>query len=450
MVLEKLGDTLKDALKKITGSLFIDEKLINEIIKDIQRALLQADVQVKLVFSLSKRIKERALEEKLPAGMSRREHLIKIIYDELVVFLGGAGEKVAITKKPFVMMLVGLFGNGKTTTAGKLSRFYKNKGYRVAVVQTDTWRPAAYEQLRQLAKQVGVDFYGAQGPEEKDPVAIYKRHEKILAGYDLIIVDTAGRDALSDELVEELRSINAAVNPDETLLVMGAEMGQAAEPQARSFHEHAGVSGVIITRMDGTAKGGGAITACAITGAVVKFIGTGEKIADLELFLPERFVSRLLGMGDIATLLEKAKEAMSEEQAKDVEKKFLKGEFNLVDLYEQMQAMKKMGPLSKVMEMIPGFGGMKIPKEMIQGQEHKLKTWKHIMDSCTKEELEHPEVVSLSRIERIASGSGTSSGDVRELLKQYKQSKKIFKMMKGQDPKKMEKMMQRLGPTMGR
>ncbi|MEM4756299.1 MAG: signal recognition particle protein Srp54 [Candidatus Woesearchaeota archaeon] len=449
MVLEKLGNALKGAFEKITRSLFIDEALINDIVKDIQKALLQADVNVQQVFALSKQIKERAIKEKVPKGMSQREWLIKIIYEELVQILGGPGDKITIAKKPFIIMLVGLFGNGKTTTAGKLAKFYKSKGYQVAVVQTDTWRPAAYEQLSQLATQAGVAFFGDK--TSTSPQQIFLQHKKALEQFDILIVDTAGRDALSDELIAELAGLAQTVHPDEVLLVMGAELGQAAQKQAQAFHDTAGVTGVIITRMDGTAKGGGAITACATTGAPVKFIGVGEKINDLEAFYPERFVSRMLGMGDIQTLLEKASEVMDQEQAKDVSKKFLKGEFNLLDLYEQMSAMKKMGPLTKLVDMLPGFGSMKIPKEMLAGQEEKLKKWKYIMDSCTKQELEDPEIISVSRTERIAKGSGTTVADVRELLKQYKQSKKVFKMMKGSaDPKQMEKMMKRMGGGFGK
>ncbi len=446
MVFEKLGSTLKDVFQKITTSLFIDEKVINEVMKDIQRALLQADVQVALVFALSKTIKQRALEEKVPKGMTQREHLIKIIYEELVNFLGGPGEKISITKRPFYLMLVGLFGNGKTTTAGKLAKLYKTRGYRVAVVQTDTWRPAAYEQLEQLAKGAHADFYGTKG--EKDAERIFAQAKPRLKDYDLVIVDTAGRDAMSDELIAELDAIYGAVHPDEVLLVLGAELGQSAEKQARTFHEHAHVSGVAITRLDGTAKGGGAISACAVTGAPVKFIGTGEKIDDIEAFIPERFVSRLLGMGDIETLLEKARTVLDEKKTEDLSKRFMKGQFNLIDLYEQMQAVRKMGPLSKVFEMIPGMGGMKIPKDALRMQEGKLERWRHIMDSCTRKELEEPDTIGQNRVMRIAAGSGSTAAEVRELLKQYKQSKKMYKMMQGGDQKKMEQLMRRMGPQM--
>jgi signal recognition particle subunit SRP54 len=313
-------------------------------------------------------------------------------------------------------------------------------------MSTDTWRPAAFEQLRQLGAQINVPVFG--NPKAKNPVNIFNDFKKELDKFDVVIIDTAGRDALSDELIEELNNINKTVNADERLLVIGADVGQAAERQARTFHDTCNVTGVIITKLEGTAKGGGSLIACSVTGAKVKFIGVGEKIDDLETYSPERFVGKLLGMGDLEGLLEKAREAISEEDAEDLGKKLLKGEFNLIDLYEQMQAMNKMGPLGKVMEMIPGFGQLKLPKEALQVQETKLRKWKFILDSCTKEELEEPEeIMDSSRIDRIAKGAGVPASEVRELLKQYKQSKKMIKSFKGmgQSPAQMEKMMKRMG-----
>jgi signal recognition particle subunit SRP54 len=445
MVLEKLGNSLKDTLNKITRSLFVDEKLVNELVKDVQRALLQSDVNVKLVLELSKELKEKAMEKNIPSGLTRKEYLINAVYETLVKFLGGEGHKIEIKKKPFKIMLVGLFGNGKSTTSGKLAKYFFKRGHKIALIQTDTWRPAAYDQLKQLADSLLINFYGDKN--EKDPVKIYKKYESELNKHDIIIIDTAGRDALSDDLISELDQINKTVNADERLLVIGADVGQAAQKQAEAFHETCNVTGVIITKLDGTAKGGGALVACSVTNAPVKFIGVGEKTDALEEFKPKGFVGRLLGMGDLEALLEKAKEAINEDEAKDLGKKFLKGEFSLIDLYEQMEAMKKMGPLTKVMEMIPGMGNMKIPKEMLQQQEGKLKTWRFIMDSCTKEELEDPEIMHVHRIERIAKGSGRSVTEVRELLKQYKQSKKVMKMLKGgkSKDKKMQQMMKQMG-----
>lgn len=443
MVLGKLGDSLKETLSKITSSVFVDEKLINELVKDIQRALLQSDTNVQLVFDLSKNIKERA-KEKTPPGITKREQLIKIVYEELTNFLGKEAREIKIEKKPTQIMLVGLFGSGKTTTAGKLAKYYKKRGYKIAVIQTDTWRPAAYDQLKQLASQVGVDFYGIK--EEKDPVNIYLSVEKKLSEYDLVIVDTAGRDALSEELISELNTLSEAVKADERLLVISADIGQAAQKQAQAFHDTCNVTGVIVTKLEGTAKGGGALSACAVTKSPIAFIGIGEKIDDLEMFHPQRFVGRLLGMGDLESLLEKAREVMSEDTAKDMQEKFLKGDFNLTDLYEQMKSLKKMGSFGKLLEMIPGMGQLKLPKEALDIQEGKLEKWKFAMDSMTREELEDPDIISSERVDRIASGSGLTVSEIRELLKQYRQSKKMMKMLKGEGD--INKMMKKMGGKM--
>lgn len=440
MVLEKLGESLKDTFNRITKSVFVDDKLINELVKDIQRALLQSDTNVQLVFELSKKIKDRAKEE-APLGMTKREHLIKIVYEELTNFLGQEAHEIKITKKPTQLMLVGLFGSGKTTTVGKLAKYYKKRGYKVAVMQTDTWRPAAYDQLEQLAGDVGVDFFGIK--KEKDPVNIYLSFEDKLNSYDVVIIDTAGRDALSEDLIEELNNLNCAVEADERLLVVSADIGQAAQKQAQAFHDACKVTGVIVTKLEGTAKGGGALSACAVTNAPIKFIGVGEKIEDLEVFHPQRFVGRLIGLGDLESLLEKAREVITEEDAKGLQEKFLKGEFNLVDLYNQMVSLKKMGSFRKLVEMIPGMGSIKLPKEMLDVQEGKLEKWKYAMDSMTKEELENPDVISAERVDRIAAGSGLKIGEVRELLKQYRQSKKLMKMFKGEQD--INKLMKKMG-----
>lgn len=441
MVLDKLSDSLRETLKKITKAVFVDERLVNDLVKDIQRALLQADVNVKLVFELSNSIKNRALKDEPPKGLTQKEFLVKVVYEELVKFLGGEGAKISIKGKPFVIMLVGLFGSGKTTTCGKLAMYYKKRGSKVILLGTDTWRPAAFDQLEQLGSQVQVAVYGDK--KAKHPTDIIKKFKKEIDDADIVIVDTAGRDALSDELITELKDINKAIHANERLLVLSADIGQAAEKQAKAFHDAGAISGVMITKLDGTAKGGGALIACSVTGSPVKFIGLGEKIDDIEEFRPEGFVGRLLGMGDLESLLEKAREAITEEQAEDLGKKLLKGEFNLLDLYEQMSAMKKMGPLSKVMNLIPGMGDMNIPKEMIKDQEGKLEKWRYLMDSMTREELEDPELVTGTRIERISKGSGTSVTELRGMLKQYRQAKKMMKMLKGNE-KNMGKMMSQM------
>ncbi len=442
-MLERLGDSLKGTLKKIAQSIFVDERLIDELVKDIQRALLSADVNVKLVFDLSKSIKERALKEDPPRGVTKKEYIIKIVYEELVKFLGEEKSEIEVTKKkPFKIMMIGLFGSGKTSSVSKLSLYYSKRGYKVAALGLDVHRPAAMEQLEQVSKSVNVHYFIDRS--EKNPLKIYNKFENDLHKFDIVIIDTAGRDALSKDLIDEIELLNKTIQPDERLLVISADIGQAAQKQAEQFHESCHITGVLVTKMDGTAKAGGALSACAVTKAPIKFIGVGEKSADLEEFNPKGFVSRLLGMGDLEALLEKAKDAMTEEQAHDLSKKMLKGDYNFIDLYDQMQAMKKMGPLSKVVDLIPGMGNLNIPKEMLQVQDEKLEKWKHIFNSCTKEELENPDIISRSRIERIAKGAGVSTSDVRDLLKMYKQSKKLMKLMSGKGaPKDLGKLMKK-------
>jgi len=438
MVLDKLGNSLKEAFNKIARAVFVDEKLVDELVKEIQRALLLADVNVKLVFELSKTIKERFLKEKELQGISARERLIKIVYEELVKITGTEKSEIVIKdKKPFKIMMVGTYGSGKTTSISKLAKYYSKRGYKVACLGLDVHRPAAPDQLEQLCKKINVQCF--INKKEKNPLKIYKEFNKEYGKYDILIIDTAGRDSLTKDLIEELKDLNENIKPDENLLVISADIGQAAQNLAKGFHDACNVTGVIVTKLDGTAKGGGALTGAAATNAKVKFIGVGEKVDDLETFNPEGFISRLLGMGDLETLLEKAKEAITEEQAQDIQEKFVKGDFTLLDLYEQMKAMKKMGSLSKIMELIPGMGQLKLPKEMLEVQEGKLEKWKYIINSMTKKELSDPELIDSKRAERIAKGSGVNVSEVRDLIKQYKQSKKLMKMMKGGDPSKLGK-----------
>ena len=442
MVLDKLGDSLKNTLSKIAKAISVDDKLINELVKDIQRALLQADVNVQLVFDLTNKIKEKIKKEEAPSGLTKKEHLINIVYEELVDFLGHEQQKIDINKKPFKIMLVGLFGSGKTTTAGKLASYFTKRGNKVALIGLDTHRPAAMHQIEQIAEQAKVP--SLINKKEKDPLKIWNEYKKEYKKYDILIIDTSGRDALSKDLIQEIEDLNKEIKPDENLLIISADIGQTAQKQAEQFHKSCGISGVIVSKMDGTAKGGGALTACAATKAPIKFIGVGEKISDLEHFNPKGFVGRLLGMGDLEALLEKAKDAIKVEDAEDLGKKFLKGEFNLIDLYEQMSAMKKMGSLKKIVEMIPGFSSLQLPKEMLDVQEGKLDKWKIAMGSFTKEELEDPEMMTFERIDRISKGSGIPTSTIRELIKQYRQSKKVVKMFKGSKGD-MSKMMKKFG-----
>ena len=422
MVMDNLSGTLRKTLRKIANSPHIDKDIIKEVTHDIQVALIMADVNVRMVRSLTKRIEERALTERPPAGMSSREHVIRIVYEELVAILGEARE---VPLKKMKIMMVGLYGQGKTTTTGKLARYFQRRGMKVALIAGDVHRPAAIDQLRQLAEKVNVPVY--YDYDEKDAVKVVERGLEKFKGEDIIIIDTAGRHALEDDLISEMKRIFEAAEPDEKFLVMDAAVGQQAGPQAKAFHDAVGITGVVITKLDGTAKGGGALSAVSTTGAPIVFIGTGEHIDDLEHFDPSRFISRLLGMGDIRTLLEKASTALSEEDdAEALARNIMGGRFTLKDMYKQMEMLGKMGPLSKLMELLPfGTAGRNTPD--LEFQQEKLFRFKVIMDSMTDEEQENPRIIKAQRIQRIARGAGVRPADVRELLKQYETSMKTVK-----------------------
>jgi signal recognition particle subunit SRP54 len=440
MVLDKLSDSLKNALKKLTSGK-VDKKAVEELCSEIKKSLISADVSIELARSIAKKIEKRALKEKVAGGLTAREHTVNIVYEELTTLLGKEFEEIPTETKPTKIMLVGLFGSGKTTTAGKLAKLYKKRGKKIALVQTDTWRPAAYAQLKQLADVLKVDFYG--DAKERNPVKIYKAVKKDLEKYELVIIDTAGRDALNDELTKEIKSIDKAVQAQTKLLVLSGDIGQAAQKTAESFHKAVGVTGVIVTKLDGTAKGGGALSAAAATKAKVNFIGIGEKLDALEEFKPKNFVSRILGMGDLETLLEKASEAIDQETAEKTAENIMKGELSFTDLYNQMEALKKMGPLSQIANLIPGMGKMNIPKDKLKEQEENMKIWKYLMDSMTVQEKDNPSLMNESRIQRIVKGSGRDETEMRDLIKQYKQMKKMMKAFSGQSKKfaRMQKLM---------
>jgi signal recognition particle subunit SRP54 len=442
MVLDNLGSSLKNTLSKIKNSITVDRTIVEEVVKEIQKALLSADVNVRLVLELTKNIRKRAIEEN-NAELSKKEHLITIIYEELASFLGD-GKEFELVDGQNRMLLVGLYGQGKTTTSGKLGLYFKNRGKKVALLSTDTWRPAAYEQLRVLGESLGIDVYG--NPNEKNPVLIYQNFHQDLEKYDVVIIDSAGRDSLNQELVEEIGKLREVVQPTETFFVLGADVGQTAQKQAEMFKEQVEITGVIITKMDGTGKGGGALSACSTVNAPVRFIGVGERVEDLERFNSKRFVSELLGMGDIEGLLEKAQLAIDSQSAEKLQERMMRGEFDLDDLALQLDSMNKMGSFSKILNLIPGLGGMNIDKSQLGAQEEKIKRWKYAMSSMTKFERKHPEELSISRLKRISSGSGVSISDIRELLKQFKQTKKMMTMFK--DPSALEEMMGKGGEGM--
>ena len=424
MVLDRLGSSLNDALKKVFRAPVMDEKTVKELCRDIQRALLQADVNVKLVLEVSKRIEERALKEKVPPGVSRREHVVKVVYEELTRFLG---EKPATLKiepgKRKIIMLVGIQGSGKTTASGKLAKYFQKRGLKTALVCTDTYRPGAYDQLKQLASRINIPVYGE--PKEKKSEKIAMKGLKEFKDYELVIVDTAGRHKEEKGLIDEMKRLEKVIKPDEAILVIDGTIGQQAAVQARALHEATPIGSILVSKLDGSARGGGALSAVAAIGAPIKFISSGEKLEDIEPFIPSRFVGRLLGMGDLQSLVDKVRDA----EVKVPEKKaraFLSGKFTLTDMYEQFESMKKMGPLSGLLKMIPGMG-YNIPDEQMNLAEDALKKFRVIIQSMTPKEREKPKILSSSRIRRVARGSGTTEKDVKDLIKQYNQTRKMMK-----------------------
>ena len=436
--MEKVGSTLHESLKRLLRLPLVDEAAVKELVKDLQRTLLQADVNVQLVLNLSKRIEDRALHEQLPPGISRREHVVKVVYDELTKLLGEKPAKLPIeTGKTNILMLVGIQGSGKTTGSVKMARFLRKRGIKTAVVCTDTYRPGALAQLKQLAATVGIPIYGEE--DGADPVKIAKTGVETFkgTGYEAIIVDTAGRHKDEVSLIKEMKETAAAVNPDQIIMVIDGTIGQQAAAQARGFHEATGIGAIYIAKLDGSAKGGGALSAVVATSAPIIFIGTGEKVEDIELFDPPRFVGRLLGMGDIQGLVDKFREAevtVTEKKAKAI----LSGKFTLTDMYEQMEAVKKLGPLGKVLKMIPGGVGYDVPDSMIQTTEERIKSWRTILQSMTKTERDNPKILNPSRVRRISRGSGRSEKEVKEMIQHYDMTRKMMKtLMRRRQPFKM-------------
>ncbi|MDD3976899.1 signal recognition particle protein Srp54 [Methanomicrobium antiquum] len=438
-MLDRLGTGLKDAMKKLAGKTVIDRAAVEELVKDLQRVLLQSDVNVKLVMGLSKSIKERALDEEPPKGMNVREHVLRIVYQELVKLMG---KECEVTLGPQTILMAGLQGSGKTTTTGKLARFFQKKGLRVGVICADVFRPGAYDQLKTLCNKVNVPCYGE--PAETDAVKIVKAGIKELKNTEVLLIDTQGRHALEDSLIDEIIELNNITKATHRWLVIDAALGQQAREQAARFHEAISIDGVIITKMDGTAKGGGALSAVAETGSGIVFIGSGETIEDLERFDPDRFISRLLGMGDLRALMERAEEAMGEDDF-DVNA-MMKGKFTLRDMYKQLESLKKMGPLKQVMSMLP-LGGLEIPQDAFDVTGKKMERYKVIMDSMTNAELDNPSMISGSRVQRISTGAGATPEEVRELLKYYKTMQRTLKGFKGMGGGKfnMQRMMKKFG-----
>ncbi len=427
MVLERLGGSIHGALRKIFKVTVVDEAVVKELVRDIQRALLQSDVNVQLVLNISKRIEDRALKEELPPGISRKEHVVKVVYEEITAFLG---EKPAQFKtqpgKRRIIMLVGIQGSGKTTASAKLARYLQKRGLKAALVCADTYRPGALDQLTQLAKRINVPVYG--NAESKDAVGTAQEGLKEFQNCDFVIIDTSGRHKEEKDLIGEMKRLEQAIKPDEVMLVIDATIGQQASSQANAFHEATPIGSILVTKLDGSARGGGALSAVAAIGSPIKFISTGEKIEDVEAFVPSRFVGRLLGMGDLESLVEKVRDAQVKIPEKKA-RKMLSGRFTLMDMYEQLEAMKGMGPFKRLLQMLPGMS-YNIPEGMVETAQERLEKWRIIMQSMSPMEKESPKILSSSRVRRVARGSGTSEKDVKELLQQYNMMRRMMKQMR--------------------
>ncbi len=433
MPIPRLGQSLKRAIDKVRGRPTLDERAVQEFIRDVQRALIEGDVNVKLVLQLTKKVKERALKESPPPGVSRKDLAVKILIDELIQLLGGKRPDLPIQrKKTNVIMVVGIEGSGKTTTVAKLAHWFSKRYGKVAVISSDVIRPAAHEQLKQLlGDEVPIFRISTEDPVKiiKEGVAKFRKEK-----YNVVLVDTAGRHKDEEGLMEVLEEYVRAADPDLVLLVIDGTIGQAAFSQAKSFAERVKVGGVVVTKLDGAAKGGGALSAVVAAGAPIYFIGTGESLEDLERFDPEKFVSRLLGGGDLIELAKRVEEAFSDAELIE---RISKGKFDLNDFKEYLEELTKAGPLDRLLEMIPGFSfkSTELPKENID-------KWIAIINSMTPEERRNPSIIKGSRIERIARGSGTRSKEVRVLLRSYHRTRKL---MESSSTKKMQKMLRRMG-----
>jgi len=435
-MLDTLSSSLKDALKKLAGKTVIDRAAVDELVKDLQRALISADVNVKLVMELSKAIRTRSLDEPPPKVMGVREHVLRIVYQELVRLIWVSTD---VKLEPQTILMAGLQGSGKTTTTAKVARYFQKKGLRVGVVCADTFRPGAYDQLATLCAKINVPCFG--NPQEKDALAITRQGLAACKELEVLIIDTQGRHALEANLIKEIIDLNMLTKATHRWLVIDAALGQQASEQARRFHEAIDIDGVIITKMDGTAKGGGALSAVAETKSGIVFIGQGETIEDLERFEPDGFISRLLGMGDLKALYEKATEAI---KAEDVDvNAMMKGKFTLRDMYKQLEALNKMGPLKQIMNMLP-LGNMELPEGVYDVTSTKMVRYRIIMDSMTSTELDDPALINSSRMQRIAHGAGATPDEVRELLKYYKLMQRTIKGLRGAGSKfNMQRLMKR-------
>ena len=442
MALENLSKGIFRSLGLLKNKRKLDEEELKEMTRSLRRALQEADFNIRQTKEIVDRLEQRLREEEPRPGITFQTHALNILYLELVRILGPPHE---FQPRGATLLLVGLYGQGKTTTTAKLAEWYRKKhSLKVAVIEADVHRPGAYAQLQQLLEDSTVEVYGE--PETKDAVSIVRNGLEACKAADLIIVDTAGRHQLDEELVEELEGLSELTRASERWLVIDAQVGQAAGPVAASFHGLAGVTGIVITKLDGTARGGGALSAVAATGAPIVHIGVGEKIQDIEKFESNRFISRLLGMGDIQGLIDLAPEDLDEEEAMRLTQRLMSGRFTLNDMYKQMEMMSKVGTIDKLMSFLPGsfLGGMgAMSKSQKDGMQKNLDQYRTIMDSMTNWEKNEPAKIKVDRIRRIARGAGVREKDVRELIGQWNRSRKMMKGMGGNRKlnKQMRKMM---------
>ena len=427
MAFENLTEKFKRIFKTLKGEARLTESNMDSILKEIRVALLDADVNFKVVKKFVNDIKEKAIGEKVYTQLNPSEMVIKIVNDELTNLLGSDSSELKFNKnKPTIIMLVGLQGSGKTTTAGKLAYLMKNKlNKKVMLAACDIYRPGAIDQLEQIAKKVDVKFFSLGS--KVDPVEIaLKAKEKAFNDHDdVLIIDTAGRLQIDEVLMNELKRIKEEVKPDEILLLTDAMAGQDSVNVAKTFNETLGLTGTIMSKLDGDSRGGAALSIKEVTGVPIKFIGIGEKVTDLDIFYPDRMASRILGMGDVISLVEKVQDTIDEKEAKKAMNKLEKGNFTLIDMLDQLKQVKKMGSISSLLGMIPGMP--KVSKEQLNNAEIEMKNFEVIINSMTNEEKMHPEILKYSRKQRIANGSGKTVADVNKVLKKYEQSKMLAK-----------------------
>ncbi|RDY24803.1 signal recognition particle protein [Romboutsia maritimum] len=432
MIFEGLADKLQGALGKLKSKGKLTEKDVKDAMREVKLALLEADVNFKVVKDFVKKVQERCVGQEVMESLTPAQHVIKIVNEELTSLMGDVQSKVMISSKPpTVIMMVGLQGAGKTTTSGKLGGYFKKQGKRPLLVACDVYRPAAIKQLQVVGEKLDIPVFNMGDKESPVNIAKAGLSHAIKNNNDLVIIDTAGRLHVDEVLMDELKSIKSEVKPHEILLVVDSMTGQDAVNVAESFNEALGVDGVVLTKLDGDTRGGAALSIRAVTQKPIKFIGMGEKLDDLEPFYPDRMASRILGMGDILSLIEKAQENMDLEKAKELEQKIKKQDLDFEDFLTQMEQIQNMGPLDKIMGMIPGMGSLKDQLGDVDLNGKEMNRTKAIIQSMTADERRDPALLNASRKKRIAKGSGTSVQDVNRLIKQFNEMKKMMKMFTG-------------------